>query len=359
MNVLARRDRLGSRMIYFEPGSGEYAEDLAVLLARVPEARRGGLDPRGIDVAWGLAPSTDDASRTCLRGVRCVPPGVALVRNGDGRVALDAASARSSPPLSSSVAPSLESVLLGAASRAFASARRPIVALGGGIDAPLAVLAMRGAGIAIESAVHVSLPGTSYDESAAARETATAIGLRLHEVRLTTSDLAAALPRAVRLAGTALYNMHPVSRVVTARAARDLGHDVLVTGDGADQAARGAIEPADYVPIVAAITRGCGIALASPFADDDLVDLLVRLRDPSKNALRALARVWGLPDSVAGRPKVPCMAPALPRAAFPVDGALVELSRALGRTLAWSADDRVNVGVTSLAAFVRAFEIDL
>lgn len=333
MTALPRRDRLGARRVLFVPGSDVHAHDLATLLARVPAAR-GALDPRGIEAAWGLV---DAPEHTCLLAVRAVPPGTQR----------------------SEAAPSedLETCLVAAAARALGSARRPVVALGGGLDAPLAVLAARRAGHRVEHAIHLSAPGTTYDESRLARETAAALGLELHELRAGVEDLARALPRAVRLAETPLYNLHPVSRVLVARAARERGFDALVTGDGADQASRGATEPADYVPVVSALTRGSGLTLASPFLDDALVDHLVDARDPGKIALRALAVAWGLPRALAERAKVACSAPPLPRSFFPPSTALVRLSRASGRSLAWSDDDRLNVGITSLDAFVSAFEL--
>lgn len=357
MNVLARRDRLGAERVLFDPETGVHASDLHAFLARVPEARSGGLDPMGIAAAWSLAEAPD---RTCLAKVRAVPPGHTLQRAKETGITVVPARARSCalpPPLSR-----LGALLADACARSLSEARRPVVALGGGVDAPLAVLAARRAGVTLEHAIHVSLPGTTYDESLAARETARALGLALHEVRITVDELAAELPRAVRLAETPLYNLHPVSRVVAARIARERGHDALVTGDGADQAARGAVEAADYLPIVRAITVGMGLTLASPFLDDGVVALLVAARDPDKRALRELACTWSLSADLARRPKAPCFAPPLPRAAFPGPerlAALSGVSQALARPLAWSGDDRSNVGIASLAAFVSAFELEV
>ncbi len=338
------RDRLGSRRIVFDPASGAHASRLASLLARVPAARGSGLDVRGVEAAWGLADAPD---RTCLSGIRAVPPGMRLV----ARATLREVAQSSRPPAEAH----LDAMLVDAATHALEGARRPVVALGGGIDAPLAVLAARRAGVVIREAVHLAIPGTSYDESQEARAVAEALGLTLHEIKLDAAELARELPLAVRLAETALYNLHPVSRVVVARVARARGHDVLVTGDGADQAARGATETADYVPIVAAITRGCGLGLAAPFLDDALVDLLASGGDPEKTSLRELAVMWGLPRAIAERAKAPTFAPPLPRVAFPCARALASLERSLGRSLSWSGDDRANVGVASLAAFVAEY----
>ncbi|MDB4936995.1 MAG: asparagine synthase [Labilithrix sp.] len=351
MTVLAYRDALGARRILFDPVSGAHADDLRSLLAIVPSARDGALDPLGIDAAWGR---TDAPGRTCLRAVHAVPPGMTLVRDHAGESARVRV-APSPPPSSASSSNDLAATLVDATARALAGAVRPIVALGGGLDAALSVLAARRAGASVTQAIHLSLPGTTYDESAGAHALASALGLELHDVAISTGDLANELPRAVALAETPLYNLHPVARAVVARVAKERGHDVLVTGDGADQAARGATERADYVPVVAAMTTGSGVALGSPFLDEAMVALLSTRGDPGKQRLRELAVAWGLPRSLADRPKVPCSAPPLPREAFPDARSLESLATSLGRALSWSADDRANVGIASLAAFAAAF----
>jgi asparagine synthetase B (glutamine-hydrolysing) len=349
MKALATRDLLGAHRILYEPVSGVVSPDLRSLLARVPSARVAGLDPLGVAAAWGLA---KDQERTCVRGVRALPPGASLV--SDGQLLRAVPTARSAPSSSD-----LAVAMIEAAARSLGHARRPIVALSGGLDAPLAVLAARRAGAVVTQAVHLALPGTSYDESREARSTAAALGLELHELALSCDELAGELPLAVRLAESPLYNLHPVSRAILARAAKARGFDALVTGDGADQAARGATEAADYVPIVAAITRGSGLALASPFLDDVLALALAASNDPEKKALRDLAVEWGLPRELAQRAKVAAFAPPLPPTLYPGSSALALLARALDRSLAWSDDDRANVGAASLAAFVTAFGLDL
>lgn len=354
--ILATRDPLGARRVLFDPDGQAHASGLAALLARVPEARRAGLDALGVAAALGHA---DAPSRTCLRGARAVPPGGALVRGGDGRLTATAADLEALRATQDSREDALATCLVSAARGLLSAARRPVVALGGGLDGPLAVLAARRAGIDLTEAITVAIPGTAYDELSAARATARALGLSLEEVRLTPMELALELPRAVRQAETPLYNLHPVSRAVVAAAAAARGHDALVTGDGADQAASGATEPADYVPIVAALTSGAGLCLAAPFVDAAVVLSLCASPDSAKTRLRRLARAWGLPADLVERPKVPRFAPPLPRAAFPKADALSRLSRPLGRPIEWSEDDRENVGIASLAHFVAAFEVDV
>jgi hypothetical protein len=344
----ARVDALRVDRVFECRATGARERELGALLARSEPARTGGLDAEGVAAEWGER--EPEGGRTWLRGVR---------------VSASASASASASTSASASASTLASLLPLAAGRALASSSSPVVALGGGVDAPLAVLAARRAGIHVARAITVAIPGTSYDESVAATAIAAALGLELEVVHLDVAALVDALPAALRVTSCALYNLHPVSRALLSRAARARGHDVLLTGDGADQAARGAREPADYVPLVAALTRAAALRWAAPFADDDVavvlaagVDALPASRDP-KAALRRLAVHWGLPEALAFAPKRPTYAPPLPRAAFPPSRRVTALARALGRDLGWSDDDRRNVGVTSLSALVDAFRIEI
>lgn len=317
--MIPQRDRLGERTIVHDPTSGLWAASLAELLRAAPHLRDGGLDPVGIDVALGKVRADD---RTPLASVRAIPPSKVVPRDD-----VDVAAA-----------------LVARCRRANVGDRRAAVTLGGGIDAPIAVLAARRAGITVRDAFHVAIPGTPYDERDAARAIASALDLDLNVIETTAETLARKMPMAVKLAGTPLYNLHPVSRLVVAEEARARGADILLSGDGADQAARGADEAPDYVPIVAAVTRGAGLDFLAPFTDDDVVDGIVGWRDPTKSRLRDLARAWGLPDAILARPKASSWAPPFPRSVFPAH-------------LPWSEDDRENVGNASVAAFVAAYEV--
>src|SRR5205085_9530253 len=116
---------------------------------------------------------------------------------------------------------------------------------------------------------------------------------------------------------------------------------------------------------VAAITRGAGIRWAAPFAEAPVVEALVaraiaarppRGEDP-KSELRALAVSWGFPAEIAHRPKSASSAPPLPRAFFPAADRVARLASAMKTPLAWSDDDRRNVGIASLDALVDALRI--
>lgn len=225
------------------------------------------------------------------------------------------------------------------------------------------MLAARRAGLRVDHALTVVVPGTSYDESSAARAMACALDLELEILPIDLPLLADLLHDAVRATACAFYNLHPVARLVLGRAARARGFDALLTGDGADQAARGAVGAADYVPHVAALTRAAGLSWAAPFASDDVVEHLVAQVDPEradpKASLRALAVSWGVPEELAFAPKRATYAPPLPVRAFPPSARVARLARALDRGLAWSNDDRTNVGIASLSALVDVFGIEV
>ena len=120
--MIPQRDRLGERTIVHDPASGRWAESLAELLRAAPHLRDGGLDPLGVDAALGKVRADD---RTPLASVRAVPPSKVVARDD-----VDVAEA-----------------LVAHCRRAKVGDRRVAVTLGGGIDAPLAVLAARRAGI--------------------------------------------------------------------------------------------------------------------------------------------------------------------------------------------------------------------
>lgn len=317
MIAVPERDRLGATTIVYDPKTMRWAHSLADLVALAPDLARDGHDRLGYRAALGFV---RDDERTMLRAVKQKPPSKSAPR---ADIDPDAA-------------------LVAAAGAMLDGKKRIVVTIGGGIDGPIAVLAARRAGFVVRDALHLAIPGTDYDERDGARLVANALGLDLYVLEAKAAELAEALPRVVELSGTVLYNLHPVSRLLVASKARSLGADVLVSGDGADQAARGAAEAPDYVPIVAACTRGAGLALASPFFADDVVDSIVALGDPSKARLRALAVKWGLPSDIVMRPKKRSWAPPIPRSATARQGA-------------WSPDDRENVAAASFTAWMDRF----
>ena len=109
----------------------------------------------------------------------------------------------------------------------------------------------------------------------------------LRRIRVGAQDYVDALPAAIAACEAPLYNLHPVSRHLLARAVRADGHTTLISGDGADEIFRGD-SGADYLPLVGALTRAAGLTALAPFLAPPLASVAP---DPDKHELRRLARV--------------------------------------------------------------------
>jgi asparagine synthase (glutamine-hydrolysing) len=181
--------------------------------------------------------------------------------------------------------------------------RDPVVALGGGLDAAAVLVAWRASGLPMPAVVTLATGLAEYDEVDAALATAHALDVRCEVVWIAPAGLVAAAPEAAIAAEAPFYNLHPVHRLVLARELHERGYATLVTGDGADAVFAG--EPdLDYVPIVAALTEHAGLAIASPFFADAIVDTTPI--DRTKQLVRAY--VGG---ELASRPKRSRLVPSL------------------------------------------------
>ncbi len=221
------------------------------------------------------------------------------------------------------------------------------LALSGGVDS--AVLAALLPGRVRAYTLVPDLPG--YSEAHEAQAIADALKIPLRRVCVTEDDFLAALPAAIAACECPLYNLHPVSRLLLARAARADGCAVLVSGDGADEVFRGT-SGADYLPIVGALTRAAGLAAFAPFLDPVLATAAAHA--PDKRALRSLACELGVPEALAWRPKAARYAPAMDLARHHDADHIAALARSLARTPAWTSD-RERVAWTTLSLFARNF----
>ena len=106
-----------------------------------------------------------------------------------------------------------------------------------------------------------------------------------------------------------LYNLHPVSKLLLARRLKERGIERVISGDGADQVFAG-VSGWDYLPIVAALFDGAGVALCCPFLHTSVAGWAVDRANPAKSALRDVARQL-LPASIADAPKVGQLAPEM------------------------------------------------
>lgn len=282
------------------------------------------LDPDGVRAAFGEI-ATDGA--TCIDGARLLlPPRLRGVhRRG---------------------APGPLHALLGEACARLPNGRVAL-ALSGGVDSA-ALAALLGDRATLYT-LAPDLPG--YSEEAEARAVAGRLGLPLRVIPARAVDYLQALPLVLTACECPLYNLHPVSRWLLARAVRDDGFDVLVTGDGADEVFRGT-SGADYLPIVGALARAAGLVPVAPFLAESVAAHIAE--DPHKHALRELAVSLGVPESIARRPKQPRFAPPMDLSSLWDGPRAVALAQALGREMDLSTD-RARVSWTTLALLSRQF----
>lgn len=224
---------------------------------------------------------------------------------------------------------------------------RGALALSGGVDS--AVLA----GLLGRRVVAYTLAPefAGYGEVEEARAVAGRFGVELREVAVREADYVEGLPAAIRGCESALYNLHPVSRLLLARAARADGVEWMITGDGADEIFK-KTRGADYLPIVGAMMRAAGLTAVAPFLAAGVAERVVG--DPDKRALRALAGELGVPEGVAWRAKRPRLAPAMDLRGLVGGEEVAALGRCLGRAPG-DATDRERVGWTTLALLTRCF----
>ncbi|MCC6463950.1 MAG: asparagine synthase [Planctomycetes bacterium] len=134
------------------------------------------------------------------------------------------------------VPPSLHGALLEAVRSSGADA----VSLSGGLDSSLLLALACEAGLAVQAfAMVVDEPD---EETARAREVARTCGVKLHEIRVSSGELVAALPLAVRAAGTLTYSTRVAAKFRFWQRCAEAGARCVLSGVGADEVFLG--EPA-------------------------------------------------------------------------------------------------------------------
>jgi len=317
-----RDTKLGLQPYYFHEGGSTHAPTIAGLFASTPSlsARP---DREGLRQYFARQP---DGRRTCFEKVSKVPLHHLLTKQGN-----TLALAEEETKWPALIPPSrwIESLTF-AIKSILGQSRRPALALSGGLDSAFLLALCR----RIEADITVvtlgaSLPG--YCEKETTLAAAKSLGcddVLILEAK--ADDFIQALPAAIAAGETPLYNLHPVSKWLLARELRRRGFDTVITGDGADQVFAGA-DSRNYLPIVGAMTRAAGIALACPFLDCGMAPRAgVVGSDPDKSALRALALDL-LPPEIAHRPKQPRLAPDFDLSIYRTDDHDARLSQLLGQ----------------------------
>ncbi len=287
--IVARGEALGLWPHYFCPGGTEHAPTIAALFSAFPQLPRA-LDPAGVRQNFARAP---DGHRTCFSGISRVPSGTALASDGS----LHQLRQPEAQP------GCLAELLRETIARQLAGARAPVLALSGGLDSAL-ILAL-----APTLPVCAVVTGVSgYCERQLTLETARAFGRDLLEVGVRGEEIVESVPAAIAACEVPLFNLHPVTRFLLARALVARGCDLLVTGDGADQVFAGT-DPRNYLPIVGAMSRSAGLRTVSPFLDSQVIAWAQKKgADPQKMALRKTAERL-IPRSICVRPKAPRLFP--------------------------------------------------
>ncbi len=297
------------------------------------------LDLHGVLAAWGR--DNRHPSRTWLRGVRQIPPGTRLCDWSDGEPRFEpVALPRTDVPI---LVEALRAAIQSASNGRF---DEPMLAISGGLDAAVVLALWRETGRPLPRLITLETDAPDYDESERAARVAAAFGAEIIRARVGMTDLVAALPDAISAIEQPLYNLHPVSRLLLARAAARSGGGMLVTGDGADQIFAGTPAP-DYLPLMGALTRSADMGLWSPFFNQSVIAAaLAAGPDPSKAALREAARAIGVPDWIADAPKVSRYAPRMDLSGFVDRRELEQLASELGMPLSLAGAEEETGWVT-------------
>ena len=233
------RDRLGVRPLYYtrRPEGLLFASEIKALFAYPGVPRE--LDPEGLDnilTFW-----TTLAPRTAFRGIHELPPGHSLTwRRGEIRITRHW---QMQYPLTESPAPerSVEAHLemvrtrLTEATRLRLRADVPVGAyLSGGLDSSLIAALICELGHRPQT-FSIAFDDHRVDERLHQRAVASALGTDHHELRCSNDDIAQVFPDVIWHAESPLLRTAPAPMFLLSKFARDNGHKVVLTGEGADE----------------------------------------------------------------------------------------------------------------------------
>ena len=234
--LVAARDHVGVKPLYYASRDGMIALCSEVRPFLRHPAVRARLEPES--VVEYLAFGHNFGDRTLLEDVRKLPPGHFLRARG-GEVVVrefwDVVPADGASPEAAEAERELLELLDDAVEAAMVSDVPVGFMLSGGVDSStVAVLAARHADPASLTAYSVSF-GLPNDEATAARRLAHDLGLRHREVRLTRDDVRAQFEEWLERLDYPSPNPTWIASAAIARAAREDGLKVLLSGDGGDE----------------------------------------------------------------------------------------------------------------------------
>jgi asparagine synthetase B (glutamine-hydrolysing) len=341
------RDPFGLHRLYYDLEGRATAPTIRRLFAALPDLPRT-LDPLTATAHLGGRALPRD--RSPFAAIRAVEPGHALVRDPQGWRTIPAEPVPAAGHLGA---------LLSAALRPLPAAGQAAVALSGGLDSAIVLALVHAIDPAVPALV-LEAQLDRYGELDEARATADQIGAPMIVAHVDAADFRAALPDAIAAMEAPLYNLHPVSKLLFARAARRCGFTTVFTGDGADQLLS-RDRSADYLPLVSAAFASAGVELRAPFLDPRVVaHFLGAPPDPEKQALRQLAAALPIREALVRGRKVSRLTPPIDLHDVVEECALRRLASATGLQPPTQRDDRDPACQTrwiTLALLCRAFSV--
>jgi asparagine synthase (glutamine-hydrolysing) len=297
MKLLIQGSPLGVMPHYLAADGAKHASTLRELLGFLGDGMRA-IDPVGLRQYFDRRP---DGERTCFRNAKLLPAGLDLYQADDGL----RCSRRELPKPDLELLPLMEQVL----GELLSQNPNFVVALSRGLDSALVLALAQRLRNKPVPVVTLATRLVGYCELEQTLETARLLGVDSVEViDVGGQDLVAALPSAIAACETPLFNLHPVSRILLARAVAHCGYDAMLTGDGADQVFAGS-DARNYLPIVGAMARATRLAFVSPFFDERIVGWARNHgADAEKTMLRQAASQI-LPPELVWRKKSARLAP--------------------------------------------------
>jgi asparagine synthase (glutamine-hydrolysing) len=243
--LMAARDRFGVKPLYHTriDGTLAFASEAKALFAA-------GAIPRWDEETFGQLADMGGfpPDRSLFAGVEQVPPGhYLLLSRRDRRLVRywdfdypEGAPATGTNPAADAQMVERFGATLEEAVRLRLRADVPVGCyLSGGLDSCAVLgLAARHASRPIR-AFNLSFDKPEYDEEAIAREMAAKTNAEYVTIRISQQDLAESLPDAVWHSEQPFFNSHGVAKFRLSRAVREMGHRVVLTGEGADEVLAG------------------------------------------------------------------------------------------------------------------------
>lgn len=297
--IVRERDPFGFEQVIYHPESGRFAGSLRDLM-RAEALAAGAPDA---DAIAGYLGGARLGGRTVLRDFRHLPPGHGLLSSPTGLTTVRTAA--------KAVPGHLEALLIEALRSIVANARPTALALSGGLDSALLLGMLHAHGVRHMPVYILATGMPGYDERDSALATARRLGTEVVVVDVDAHDFVDAIPDAMRHLDEPLYNLHPVAKLLLARAMSRDGIERAISGDGVDQVMRRDAS-ADYLPLCRTLFQAEGVELVPPFLDRHVVAHLLSLPpDADKACIRQLGRRYGVARDLVEGPKRSRLAPAM------------------------------------------------